>query len=370
MATFDFPAALLPSAASVMLNRTAQTFRSPFGGTPQVADTLAERWALSLMIPPALLASSGTAEALAMRLAGGVNRVRVSHPIRPTPRGSLRGSPVLHTTATAGALSIRIEGGTAKNRLRYSSFETDTDANGVGTGWSTANAGTVGTITYSRTGSSTHGTYSQRIHATGLAAGTSNRITIARADNLFITTAEACTIAADVRATLGTHVRLYTVRRLIGATVDDLETVFDAPGGTTWQRISHTMPALTDYDEVAVYISIQDGTGAAAYLDVDAVQVEIDTEPTDFEPEGGTLLAGDIIGLNGQWLQVAEDAEFDGDRTMTITLVNRLRDTCTAGTAVEWDAPTIEMAATAQTSAAAYGIGLAESLALDLEEVW
>ena len=55
---------------------------------------------------------------------------------------------------------------------------------------------------------------------------------------------------------------------------------------------------------------------------------------------GATLLAGDMLGVAGQLLQVAANCTANGSGVATVPLVNRLRATVATGTAVMWDKPT------------------------------
>ncbi|MDQ0040815.1 hypothetical protein [Variovorax boronicumulans] len=55
---------------------------------------------------------------------------------------------------------------------------------------------------------------------------------------------------------------------------------------------------------------------------------------------GATLTMGDMIGVSGLLLQVAEDAVANGAGLLVVKIVNRLRYAIVAGSAVVWDAPT------------------------------
>lgn len=108
MATTDWPAALQPQAFSASLRKAGLVFRSPFNGTAQAIDFIAERWVFSLVLPPRLLADAGAVEALAFGLAGGIERVRCWHFARPAPRGTMRGAPALSAAAARGNTTLAI----------------------------------------------------------------------------------------------------------------------------------------------------------------------------------------------------------------------------------------------------------------------
>jgi hypothetical protein len=83
---------------------------------------------------------------------------------------------------------------------------------------------------------------------------------------------------------------------------------------------------------------------------------------------GATLLAGDMIGVSGQLLQVAADATANGSGVITVTLVNRLRAAITGGSAVTWDRPTVPFRLVS-SPAVLHVPGYAESVSLDFAEV-
>jgi len=56
-------------------------------------------------------------------------------------------------------------------------------------------------------------------------------------------------------------------------------------------------------------------------------------------PSTGTLLAGDLLGVGGQLLQVAADVTASGGAA-TVSLVNRVRAALADNAAVQWSAPT------------------------------
>lgn len=95
------------------------------------------------------------------------------------------------------------------------------------------------------------------------------------------------------------------------------------------------------------------GSGAAA--------VTINTTP------GATVLMGDMIGIGGLLLQVAEDALADGSGVMPVKLANRLRGSIAATTPVVWDKPTAPFRLSSD-SAVQYIPGYAPSVSFDFVE--
>ena len=59
---------------------------------------------------------------------------------------------------------------------------------------------------------------------------------------------------------------------------------------------------------------------------------------------GGTLLAGDMLGHNGEQLwQVAEDVTASGTGTATVPITGRVRKAVASGQPIVWDKPSIPM---------------------------
>ncbi|MCW7541880.1 hypothetical protein OOT46_29205 [Aquabacterium sp. A7-Y] len=84
---------------------------------------------------------------------------------------------------------------------------------------------------------------------------------------------------------------------------------------------------------------------------------------------GATLLEGDLIGLSGQLLMVAEDAVANAAGEMTVHVSNRLRAAVASGTAVIWDRPTTEFRLMSP-AAPGYRPRAAEAMELEFREHW
>lgn len=82
---------------------------SPFGGSEQVVDLLNERWNASLSIPPRTKGDAAAVEAFVASMRGLNNTIQLYHLARPTPRGTLRGSPTA-AAAAQGAGQLVIHG--------------------------------------------------------------------------------------------------------------------------------------------------------------------------------------------------------------------------------------------------------------------
>lgn len=118
MAVFDWPDTLIPQRASIGSQRMGEQFRGPYNGTLQVVDFNSERFVMSVTLPPRKRIRAGEVEGFFFRLNGGVNRVRGWHFGRPTPIGTMRGSPTLSAGASRGNDTISITAGTANSTLK------------------------------------------------------------------------------------------------------------------------------------------------------------------------------------------------------------------------------------------------------------
>lgn len=108
MSTFAWPTNLIPQQCGFGSVGAGVQFKSPYNGTVQSMDFVAERLVLSVTLPPKRRSGAGEVEAFLFKLRGGNNRVLAYHFGRPAPRGTMRGTPVLTSTVTRGASSIAI----------------------------------------------------------------------------------------------------------------------------------------------------------------------------------------------------------------------------------------------------------------------
>lgn len=118
MATYNWPATMIPQRAAIGSQGSGVQFKSPFNGTLQSVEFVAERWILSVTLPPKFRDNAGAVEAFFMRLRGGVNQVTAWHFARPVPVGTMRGSPTLSSGVSRGGTSLPITGGTAGGTLK------------------------------------------------------------------------------------------------------------------------------------------------------------------------------------------------------------------------------------------------------------
>jgi len=82
---------------------------------------------------------------------------------------------------------------------------------------------------------------------------------------------------------------------------------------------------------------------------------------------GQTLLAGDLIGVNGMLLQVASDCVADGLGRIGVPIVNRLRRATVVDQSVTWDRPTAPFRLISK-SAVSYVPGYSPEVSFDFVE--
>jgi hypothetical protein len=105
LVTFPFLGALTDFSLSSAPNQRA--FASPFGGSEQVVDLLNDRWGLSLGLPPSQGVDSGRYESFIEAMRGQANHTELYHFGRPTPLGTLSGTPIAQG-APQGSASLEI----------------------------------------------------------------------------------------------------------------------------------------------------------------------------------------------------------------------------------------------------------------------
>jgi hypothetical protein len=108
MAIHDYPAALVPETIEWASIKSSVQFKSPFNGATESIEFPGERWAVSLGVQPFYARDGGQAEAFWARLAGGMERVRIWHFMRPQPLGSMRGTPTVAVAAVRGDLVLQL----------------------------------------------------------------------------------------------------------------------------------------------------------------------------------------------------------------------------------------------------------------------
>jgi hypothetical protein len=110
MTALTLPSWFIPSAFEFGLARQTVQFRSPISGRFQSVDLLSDYWSISVTLPPSAFADAGQVEAFLNQLVGGTQSVLFYHLKRPTPVGTMRGSPMLASYAAQFANQISLSG--------------------------------------------------------------------------------------------------------------------------------------------------------------------------------------------------------------------------------------------------------------------
>ena len=370
MPTIDWPEALIPQTAQLTLRKAGAQFASPFNGTLQAVDFVGERWTLSASLAQMSARNPRGVGAFCNRLAGGVERVRV-WPFHTggVPRGSMRGAPVLGATATRGQTSLAISAATAgANMLLGSSFEFDSNSDGLADNWVPYSTGTVSGVTRSRV-EGLRGLWAQRVSASSLGATDTDRIGFGYAGLLPVVAGATYTVTANVRAAAGSMAFNIDWQNGSGVYITSTNQAF--PASVDWfsrRALTAVAPANAATGYLTVWLA---GAGAvipSAWVEFDNFQFErgAATEYA-FLP---TVFAGDFLAAGGQLFQVAADTTLSDLGAGSVPIVNRVRSTIASGSAVTWYRPTCEMVLPAMQAGPVHRPGVIESTALDLVEVW
>lgn len=339
MSTYDWPSGLEPAACALVLEPNVREFISPFTGTYEVLDLIGERWRLSLSFPPSLRATAAAHEAYFNKLRG-IHTVRALHFDRPEPLGTARGTITLSSSAAQGASSLAITGATAStNLLVSSSFEIDTNVDGIADSWDSYANGATGSVTNTRPAGN-GSTYAQRASAAGLGSASTDRVgyrTTSRVTGVLPGVAH--TFALDVTGSSGATLQLQIVWYTSGDVLISAD-LSDQAQPTSWSRVSLTATAPATAAKAFLYVWAHTKTGgpAAHVLDIDNASFNAGTATT--WPGFPTLLAGDMLGSSGQLFQVAADITLSDAGAGTVSVANRVRTLISSSTAVTWSRPT------------------------------
>ena len=372
MPTIDWPEALVPQTAHLALRKAGVQFASPFNGTTQALDFVAERWALSASLATIAQRNPRGVRSFLNQLSGGVNRVRVwDFAGGGVPRGTLRGVPRLAVATVRGDVSITIKEAAAyPNLARQSGFEVDTDADGVADGWSVATAGTTGTISKGLI-AGTSGNF-QSLSAAGLGSTGADQVILQASDYVLVTAGLDYTFAADCWGSAGTtNLKLFVNwHDSGGAYISTTETSgLTLPTSRTRFSVTGEAPAGAARAFLRLRIDTRVGGPSACSFNVDNVQLERGGVASPWAG-AATLKADDCLGLGGQLLQVAADCTADDSGRIVVPLVNRMRGVVAVDAAVTWSRPTCEMLMPSMQAGAVVRPGAIESAGLDLLEAW
>lgn len=117
MSLLALPAWFRPRSVSIDMQANQRVGASAFGGSEQAVDLLNDRWMMDVALPDSLHVAAAAREAFIASFRGQVHWVALWHFVRPQPRGTMRGTPVLVGAHAQGAAVLNITGGTAAGTL-------------------------------------------------------------------------------------------------------------------------------------------------------------------------------------------------------------------------------------------------------------
>lgn len=365
--TFDLPASMVPQLASFGLQKSGGQFRGLFTTGVQSVDGNAERWVCSLTGTPKLRATAGAVEAFLNIMAGGVNKVRIYHPFRSQPLGTLRGSPTIGTTAAVEATSLVLANCYGSNLLPGASFELDTNVDNIANGW-TLFVGGIGdggrvynNLHYNGSGV-TQGTYCQYLEI--VSAGNTNDSGI-ESGAVPVTAGRSYSFGID--ALVNITAKVYALIRFFnggGSQVGSDVTTSTVTATGVVERKTTTMTAPTGAVTARVLLRGINLPGEAMRFDGGYFG---ESASSDFVGPA-TLLMGDMIGSDGQLFQVAADCTANDMGAMTVPVVNRVTEEIASATAVTWYRPTVEFICPAMLNRSSFRPGSMDGAVIDLEQ--
>lgn len=340
------------------------------------------RWTVSLRSVEAVpLAVAGAWEAMLLQLRGRVNHLALHDPVRAVPQGTLRGTPTLNASASAGATSIVLAGVRNARNLLVQTRAFD------GSAWTAINGGTV----TANTATAPDGTVSaDTITDANASANAGRRQTITIADDSTSYTGSVHLL----KTTGGTSPTVQVQVVLVNGSAVTRAIRVDTDAGAILSGTGHIVDAYADWWRVDMTATNNASGNTQARLDVlpavDAhggsgsvvsttgsctawgAQLELGSSASAYEPP--TLLPGDWLQIGSgvgtsQLVKVVASSAESIDGTMTVLFEPPLRTGFSAGAAVTWDKP---VAYYKQTSAPQWGYRarMSTGYALDLLESW
>lgn len=224
----------------------------------------------------------------------------------PLVRGAWSAT-ALHLMANVVTNTAALGGG---NLIRNSSFEVDSDANGLADNCTGYSSGTTGSITNSRVSGGVTGGYYQRVAASGLATGSTHQAGIYQAVELAGHAGRLIAFSPYVRGlgggTGGVDIRIYidfyNAAGGTGSIVDSASQVIAAADTDAANFVRYTLSARVPSTAVScrayVWMQNRGGSTGAAHFDTDAWQFEVGAVPTAYAPRADELLAGVVTTGN------------------------------------------------------------------------
>jgi hypothetical protein len=104
-----WPSSIVPMSARLVLQTNQRVNAAPGGGSEQAIDMLNDRWMCYLTLPVRRFSEAAAVEAFLASFRGQVNWVDLWHFARPTPQGSIAGSPTVSGAHAQGAALLAVQ---------------------------------------------------------------------------------------------------------------------------------------------------------------------------------------------------------------------------------------------------------------------
>lgn len=317
-------------------------FVGAYTGERQAATRAADRMVMEMVLPPCRGVAARRRAAWLASLASTGDWVRMPAWSQRYPGGTIAGAPTVNGAVAAGARSVTLAGVRGVNLAFNGSFEVDTNADGVADSWTANQAGSVSSVVYSRpTGSAESGTYEQQITWTQGAAGIANRVGIEQLLTNIPAGLSNVTAAVQARSGSGGLVKtvLYCEFRNSALTIIGTGTAVDVAVSTS-ARIGGTLAVPTGTAAITYHLWAYATSTGAMSVAWDVAMLKQGATDLVTVP-GGSLLAGDVIGIGGNLLMVGPtDCAANDTGDVIVPLVAGAPRAISNGAAVTFMAPT------------------------------
>jgi hypothetical protein len=308
------------------------------------------RWLCSFQCPPGVDADdAGLWESTLLQLRGRVNHLAAWDRNRPAPRGTLRGSPTLNATVAAGATSMVLTGGVGTNLLTYSkSFDNAAWVKQQATVTANATTAPDGTTTADKLiATAVTNVHQMYPNSASVSSGSVYTYSIyAKAAELNRCELQFNSGAGSFGTSVAAAFRLDT--GVVASVSSGSSAAIEAVGGD-WYRCSLTTPAASVTGSIVALVQLAntaesflgDGTSGMFFW---GAQLEASAAASAYEPAGGSVKAGDWIGLGSgvgtsQLVKATATVQASEAGLLTVPFEPPARIAFSSGGAVTWDKP-------------------------------
>jgi hypothetical protein len=204
-----------------------------------------------------------------------------------------RGAPVVLSHVVTGDVAVTA----GANLLANSSFEADTNGDGLANSWVRSSSGSVGTISVELNSPARDGAVAQRIVSSALAGGGAYHHIYQDVDLPQDFGGQPFTLSTDHRTGTGTTMRLEMTFYNSGGTA--LETKgkdFPSASGTVWVRNRFVAIAPATTERIRARLMQTGGSGASAAARFDRASLQLGDVQTEWAPKPDEILPATVGG--------------------------------------------------------------------------